>query len=146
MNSLNLTYEESKKILELGYDFSPVCKEFRFTDEYGTNNTWIKIRENLYIAKTAVLLDTNLKTTILEKLGTYNYAPIIPTAVIEKCLPTIRYFYWGKFNDKYFLGEYLSNDMVKLNKEFINLSVYEIFLWCHSHYKEELDRKFEEII
>jgi len=48
MRELDLTYEESKKLLELGYDFSPLCKEFIYkSGDYVRHFYGVKIKDSV---------------------------------------------------------------------------------------------------
>jgi hypothetical protein len=111
MIQLNLTYEESKMILDLGYDFSKVCVEwqFNFYPPGGDPNKckitkWFKLGEYL-VNPTLIGMLTHQEVDLLNAY-TYDleevYAdvksymlgdeytpliPIIPKAVLEACLP-----------------------------------------------------------
>ena len=148
MIELNCSYEESKKILELGYDFSKVCwKTGYYWDEAyleHTHGTGLLIETQAY--RISYLND--------HKGNTRDHTPIIPKAALEKCLPdkldiasldncvfvknidlkTISLFYF--FEDYYSCYEE--------QKEF--KSAYEAFIWCHEHYPEELKKKFNEVM
>lgn len=71
MIELNCTYEESKKILELGYDFTEICTEWQ---------------------------DRELSTPcITDKYKLPETAcPIIPKAALEGCLPELSGSTWLK--------------------------------------------------
>jgi hypothetical protein len=57
MIELNCSHEESKKILDLGYDFSKVCLEFRSVNIYG-GETYIKgVNDKCYIHKTSIVFE-----------------------------------------------------------------------------------------
>ena len=148
MIELNCSYEESKKILELGYDFSKVCwKTGYYWDEAyleHTHGTGLLIETQAY--RISYLND--------HKGNTRDHTPIIPKAALEACLPdklgiasldncvfvknidlkTISLFYF--FEDYYSCYEE--------QKEF--KSAYKAFMWCHENYPEELKKKFNEVM
>ena len=141
MIELNLTYEESKKILELGYDFSPVCD--RFVQELA------KLKEPEYIEQEQFLV-TIFRTETNQRMSN-SLTPIVPKAVLEACLPDIVDAYHGD------LAWYIprnpleyrlcrDGDLVTslLLEEFD--SAYEAFIWCHEHHPEELRKKFKEVM
>ena len=123
MIELNCTYEESKKIFELGYDFTEICTEWQ---------------------------DRELSTPcITDKYKLPETAcPIIPKAALEACLPDLSYSTYVRG----WLGHTLcdldhreySPNLITLAKRFN--SVYEAFMWCHENYPEELRKKFEEVM
>lgn len=111
MIKLNCTYEESKKILELGYDFSKICTEWQF-NFYPPNDDpskgkivkWFKLGEYLVNPTLIGMLprqEVDLLNTYtidseeaLADLKNYKmgdeYAPlipIIPKTALEACLP-----------------------------------------------------------
>lgn len=146
MIELNLTYEESKKILEFGYDFSKVCIEFRFYEE-GAKYTSVRRFEDgdveLYSSQS---YDTEIYS--IQHLG---ITPIIPKAALEACLPTSgdgvgdkESFYWYKqlqSGDCHERVSYVFNF-----DHFGDYSIFEAFVWCHEHYPEELRKKFGEVM
>jgi hypothetical protein len=123
MLELNLSYEQSKKIKELGYDFSSICYECQNEDDFEPRR-----------------LDIN---------DTPEGVPIIPEAALEKCLPDYtRYesdFTWAGHTSislKYGTGEDLTIENYTTQYE----SGYEAFLWCHEKYPEELKAKFNKVM
>lgn len=142
MIELNLTYEESKKILELGYDFSKVCVGWstEHTKYIKVGNKLIEPRlvEELELAHNQELHPHNflwnyslefseVESKIQDFINpcavdwiTYSPPiPIIPKTALEACLPDflcVKDFY------------------------------YEAFLWCHEKYPEELKKKFKEVM
>lgn len=141
MIELNLTHKESKKILELGYDFSPVCD--RFVQELA------KLKEPEYIEQEQFLV-TIFRTETNQRMSN-SLTPIVPKAVLEACLPDIVDAYHGD------LAWYIprnpleyrlcrDGDLVTslLLEEFD--SAYEAFIWCHEHHPEELRKKFKEVM
>lgn len=129
MIKLNCTYEESKKILELGYDFTEICTEWQ---------------------------DRELSTPcITDKYKLPETAcPIIPKAALEACLPTTLSF--GFNEDVYLMYEYCDKEFQYYQSPdyycsdgkiyYSSKSAYEAFLWCHENYPEELKKKFEEVM
>ena len=160
MIELNCSYEESKKILELGYDFSPVCATFSAsgkTSSHGLPFATMIINPSLKGVGHLENLNhlKSLPYMRLDKeIDIDSITPIIPKAALEACLPdkldiasldncvfvknidlkTISLFYF--FEDYYSCYEE--------QKEFN--SAYEAFIWCHEHYPEELKKKFNEVM
>lgn len=149
MIELNCIYEESKKILELGYDFTRVCTKFECRDDddmkvvYGE-----KVTENTIRNQYTVI---NNEPWFQGKAWCQGFIPIVPKAVLEACLPDIVDAYHGD------LAWYIprnpleyrlcrDGDLVTslLLEEFD--SAYEAFIWCHEHHPEELKKKFEEVM
>lgn len=111
MIELNLTYEESKKILELGYDFSKICIEWQHNfyppngdPSKGKIVKWFRLGEHLVNPTLTGMLThhevdlLNTYTIDLEEaladLKNYKMGdeytpliPIIPKAALEECLP-----------------------------------------------------------
>jgi len=91
MLELNCSYEESKKILELGYDFSKVCWKslYEYRDQYNLNQTFIRIHlhgTHLSLAS----IEDEIKCR-MSKYGIVGLVtPIIPKAVLEACLPEFK--------------------------------------------------------
>lgn len=149
MIELNCTYEESKKILELGYDFSKVC--------WKTGYYWDKAYLE-HTHGTGLLLETQAyRISYLNdhKGDTRDHTPIIPKAALEACLITCivdceqkRIFYLSY--DRHKKPIYRLNyetpiktiDTIYTEYE----SAYEAFLWCHENYSEELKAKFNEVM
>lgn len=166
MIELNCSYEESKKILELGYDFSPVCPFYRVVKansislyngiEFIFNLGLIDRLESEVLAELEreqihPNLGKNYRKSLLEKNIFTEIIPIVPKAVLEACLPDIVDAYHGD------LAWYIprnpleyrlcrDGDLVTslLLEEFD--SAYEAFIWCHEHHPEELRKKFKEVM
>ncbi len=83
MIELNLTYEESKKILELGYDFSKVCIEFG-----NGNPTYVKVNDDLYLPTYSERWGGIVHAGAFEGELPKGEIPLIPKAALEACLPT----------------------------------------------------------
>ena len=163
MIELNCSYEESKKIFELGYDFSKVGMEFENKNQICTFNKTlstvkIKVNEDVFIDR-----DVNtgsfdeaypVRGITAKSLLFYDYVPIIPKAALEKCLPEfldVTDFY-GELNRSRFVKR-LCNGMIGLKSQdsdnFFHIwfiSAFEAFIWCHENYPEELKRKFDEVM
>ena len=141
MLELNCTYEESKKILELGYDFSEVCTFF--TDG---NPNYVKINEGLYLPTYADVCDGVINGGIYAGSLPAGSVPLIPKAALEECLP--------RNLNAYPFSSHLVRKLEKFGyrrngKEYsyINFdSAFEAFLWCHENYPEELKVKFDEVM
>jgi hypothetical protein len=129
MIELNCTYEESKKILDLGYDFSKVCWKslYEYRDQHNLNRTFIRIHvHGTGLSLTLIEDQINYQ---MEKYGIVDLVtPIIPKAALEGCLPD--YFFAGGSNS------------IRLRHN----SAYEAFIWCHESYQEELKAKFDEVM
>lgn len=174
MIELNLTYEESKKILELGYDFSKICVGWstEHTKYIKVGNKLIEPRlvEELELAHNQELHPNNflwnyslefseveskihdfINPWAIDWITYYPPIPIVPKAVLEACLPDIVDAYHGD------LAWYIprnpleyrlcrDGDLVTslLLEEFD--SAYEAFIWCHENYPEELRKKFKEVM
>jgi hypothetical protein len=145
MIELNLTYEESKKILELGYDFSSICREF---EHKPTNSKKIKINENIFIEENVNIgsFDEAYPVRAVKSLLEFGFIPLIPKAALKACLP--------RNLDHHPYSSHLVCRLEKLGyrrngKEYpyINFnSAFEAFLWLHENYPEELKKKFDEVM
>jgi hypothetical protein len=126
MIELNLTYEESKKILELGYDFKNIATHF------------------------ASKKGKKLKPSYTSYLNRELFIPLIPKAALEACLPSLRYSHnWC--SDEWFGHNLFDLDTGEYSPELICISqklnsAFEAFLWCHENYPEELKKKFDEVM
>lgn len=148
MIELNLTYEESKKIFELGYDFSKICQAWQAENTslyYGSIDDQIPnalIRE---VVIEGVVVDGECEEIKIDAIGLHSsWIPIIPKAALEACLPDINYLEWlGHALCDLDPGEY-SPKLITLAKRFT--CAYEAFIWCHENYLEELKKKFEEVM
>ena len=157
MIELNLTYEESKKILELGYDFAPVCTKFELYEADGLEAEKRYTKKIVYGEKVSEETVRSKYTLIGDeswfqgKAWVQDFIPIIPKAALEACLPDIVDAYHGD------LAWYIprnpleyrlcrDGDLVTslLLEEFD--SACEAFIWCHENYPEELKKKFEEVM
>ena len=128
MIELNLTYEESKKILELGYDFTEICTVFT----YAAKVSFFKIpmTNNVYT--------DGIK--FYEEGSQEGFISIIPKAALEACLPELSGSTWLKNLRTNWMILDLDPHIIKLE------SIFKAFLWCHENYPEELKKKFEEVM
>jgi len=152
MIELNLTYEESKKILELGYDFSKVCSEFRFYEE-GAKYTSVRRFEDGDVE----LYSSQSYDTEIYSIQEFGVTPIIPKAALEACLPeykgydhdnVITYRWAGHTSMRSVCFCQFTDDWYIELEDFIHQhkSACEAFIWCHEHYPEELKKKFSEVM
>jgi len=155
MMELNCTHEESKKILELGYDFSKVCD--RFIEEL------TRLKKPEYIERE--YFDIVVFRSEVDQHIKDSWIPIIPYDALAKCLPDLEEERHIK-NARVWLGKdlYLTSEdciysgdidgdgvgygsyfLERLkDQEFKN--AYKAFVWCHEKYPEELRAKFEEVM
>jgi hypothetical protein len=156
MIELNLTYEESKKILDLGYDFSKVCREFEL-HRYGMFLRKIKLTNDCF-----ALLDNEdseefraeLDYTSLESVLVDGFTPLIPKDALEKCLPSTLDIldYLGNLDLSSFAKRFTCEviDLHSIMQKGVThewfTTAYEAFIWCHEHYPEELKKKFDEVM
>ena len=155
MIELNCSYEESKKILELGYDFRKICTKFEVKTDieyqvcYGvvttSDNKWNRIEiESSRVIQDEGKLEHGQRVAFNPLL-----IPIIPKAALEACLPD--YLLKKGCNLFYhvhkFMGElyWVNSRDESLTEGWFN-SAYEAFIWCHEHYPEELKNKFEKVM
>ena len=175
MIELNCSYEESKKIFELGYDFSKVCWKslYEYRDQYNLNKTLLTI----HLHGTHLSL-ASIEDEIKEQRSKYGVVglviPIIPKAALEACLPEFktnkawfsmaldkyeeeRTFYWAYYTAvtipssdikrPRLLMRYVKNQMLYENMHSAYFkSAFEAFLWVHENYPEELKKRFDEVM
>lgn len=145
MQDLDLTYEESKQILELGYDFSLVCKEFIYkSGDYIRHFYGVKIKDSVMcyrVIENGVQKESQLvqfkPTTV----------PIIPKAALQKCL-IVDFPVDTEYDYRHF-EKCCKDDGVQLEgfNELINFKTsLEAFLWCNENYPKELKQRFAEVI
>ena len=152
MIELNCSYEESKKILELGYDFGNICTKFELR-----NNDEVKINFGEKISSKTIRSQYTLindESWFQGKAWIENFVPIIPKAALEVCLP-------DKLNvkslDDYVFVNNLDLKTISLSHFFDGYyscyneyksfnSAFEAFTWCHENYPEELKKKFDEVM
>lgn len=160
MIELNCSYEESKKILELGYDFQKICTKFEVkTDiEYQvchgvviTSDKWNRVEiESSRVIQDEGKLEHGQRIAFNPLL-----IPIIPKAALEACLITcivdceqkrIFYLSYDRHKKPIYRRNYETPtktiDTIYTEYE----SAFEAFIWLHEHYPEELKAKFEEVM
>jgi|LakMenE18May11ns_1017448.scaffolds.fasta_scaffold9957850_11 hypothetical protein len=158
MIELNLTYEESKKILELGYNFNKLCCKFELRDYMGLSKFFVRLDDCLVIECDTEIdyINYNGLRNWCEshKMGLFT-VPIIPKAALEACLPFkvgidaryFRKFYETEYSPEEFevfeagVNELESNAVI-----FSSSSIYEMFIWLHENYPAELKKKFDEVM
>ena len=149
MIELNLTYEQSKKIFELGYDFTPICRDFELHEEEKITKFVLVER---YDDGVVTLYDCSEHESYIYSTKSWWITPIIPKAALEACLPNlyteseysgdVKFFTLTKRSGHTFW--WVSSDDECL--ETFPHSAYEAFIWCHEKYPEELRNKFEEVM
>ena len=162
MIELNCSYEESKKILELGYDFRKICTKFEVKTDieyqvcYGaviTSDKWNRVE----IESSRVIQDEG-KLEHGQRIAFNPLSiPIIPKAALEACLPeykgydhdnVITYRWAGHTSMRSVCFCQFTDDWYIELEDFIHQhkSACEAFIWCHEHYPEELKKKFSEVM
>jgi hypothetical protein len=145
MLELNCTYEESKKIFELGYDFVSVCD--RFIEEL------TRLKKPEYVEKEHFYIEV-FRSEVNQHIKD-SWIPLIPKAALEACLPKkvgidnlyFRKFYKTTYSEEEFevyeagVNELESNAVI-----FSSNAIYEMFLWLHENYPAELKAKFDEVM
>jgi hypothetical protein len=172
MLELNCTYEESKKILELGYDFGrkfgDIYKKRDCSHKYMLVN-YEKIKAQDYCQVAEKYHGTYLERFTLERQSIdyedslYNnkhneyfelgeilsnpnsegFVPLIPKAALEKCLPLIDGVIWKRFPAA---GDGLLRCTGLNHRTVETCTGFHEFLWCHENYPEELKAKFDEVM
>lgn len=156
MIELNLTYEESKKILELGYNFKKISTDFVTKSGRGKLK---RVNDILAVDAGIKIADINQCPHDLPDFFYFveseNLIPIIPKAALEDCLITcivdceqkrIFYLSYDRHKKPIYRRNYETpiKTIDTIYTEYA--SAYEAFLWCHEHYPEELRKKFEEVM
>jgi hypothetical protein len=150
MIKLNCSYEESKKIFELGYDFSKVCLKFylKVAGMYGLDEGYyIRINDQDDVFQMNATISTydevwdhgiSLNESYVKKA-----TPIIPKAALEACLPLIDGIIWKRFPAA---GDGLLRCTGLNHRTVETCTGFHEFLWCHEKYPEELKKKFDEVM
>ncbi len=154
---LNLTYEESKKILEFGYDFRSICTKFEFREnEEATTLTFL-----YSCGEIVTMWNPRMSEPYsyhLKSIPALGIIPLIPKAALLMSLPFFEeglvYKYHGHLSfqiDSNFqfihLKETCSGEVVELFlSDNENPALIKVFLWCHENYPEQLRAKFEEVM
>jgi hypothetical protein len=150
MIELNLTYEESKKIIELGYDFRKISTDFVTKSGRGKLK---RVNDILAVDAGIKIADINQCPHDLPDFFYFveseKLIPIIPKAALEACLPD-----YLRYEDKHTWAGHTSiclaygtgEDLTIENYTTEHESAFEAFMWCHEYYPEELKRKFDEVM
>ena len=158
MIELNLTYEESKKIFELGYDFSKICDRFFIKYEGYRGNTegyFFKMNDSsdmFPLDATISTYDEVWDHGISLEHEHEEVTPIIPKAALEACLPDINPLDDERLPDldtrRLKVFKYHTDMCDREHEETIKQfnSAFEAFIWCHEYYPEELRKKFDEVM
>lgn len=137
MIELNCSYEESKKILELGYDFSSICTKFEYINKLKDGHAVMyKVGNNL--SDGIKIYKPTYGLVMLE-----GFTPLIPKAALEKCLPLIDGVIWKRFPAA---GDGLLRCTGLNHRTVETCTGFHEFLWCHENYPEELKKKFDEVM
>jgi hypothetical protein len=149
MLELNCSYQESKKVLELGYDFSKVCTFF------GSGYpAYIKVNDDLYVQHCSELWGKMVYPGPYGGKLPEDEVPLIPKAALEACLPTIildteqgRIYYLSFDGHKTPNYRYKHKTPDGIRTTYTDYqSAFEAFLWLHENYPEELKAKFDEVM
>jgi hypothetical protein len=142
MIELNCSYEESKKILELGYDFSSICTKFEFREnEEATTLTFLYSCGEImtmWNPRMSEPYSYHLKSSPASGI-----IPLIPKAALEKCLPLIDGVIWKRFPAA---GDGLLRCTGLNHRTVETCTGFHEFLWCHENYPEQLKKKFDEVM
>ncbi len=137
MIELNCSYEQSKKILDLGYDFTFICRDFELREEKEiTKFVLVEKHDDGLVS----LWDCGERKTCIYSTKSWWIIPIVPKAALEACLPDLSGSTWLKNLKTNWVILDLDPHIVKLE------SIFEAFTWCHNNYPEELKRKFKEVM
>ena len=137
MIELNCSYEQSKKILDLGYDFTFICRDFELREEKEiTKFVLVEKHDDGLVS----LWDCGERKTCIYSTKSWWIIPIIPKAALEKCLPELSGSTWLKNLRTNWMILDLDPHIIKLE------SIFKAFMWCHNNYPEELRKKFEEVM
>lgn len=154
MIELNCSYEESKKILELGYNFKKISTDFVTKSGRG----------KLKRVNDILAVDAGIKITDINQcphdlpdffyfIESDSLIPIIPKAALQATLPD-----WvevrltnGLRVECGFRTYPVSNTVEVYRLDNCQIVIYfdanfEAFLWLHEHYPEELKEKFSGVM
>jgi hypothetical protein len=150
---LNLTYEESKRILELGYDFSSICTKFELkTDtEYRVVYGKITKRNDRTEIESSESIEGDGRIVHLQNRSMFDplMVSIIPHDALAKCLPDYNFTDAAgrKLSCRWYGILPVCSEAYALNDIHIHhKNAYEAFIWCQEKYPEELRAKFEEVM
>lgn len=154
MIELNLTYEESKKILDLGYDFRRVSNIF--VNEQG--RFYNRANNYLAVARDITLYEIDQRPDLIPAFFRFidHLTPIIPKSILQDFL-LLRFKYETDYehlitctplgSNKCQIVRWLSTrgtDYAAGTME-AEGSLCEAFEWLHKHYPKELKDKFNEL-
>lgn len=137
MIELNCSYEQSKKILDLGYDFTFICRDFELREEKEiTKFVLVEKHDDGLVS----LWDCGERKTCIYSTKSWWIIPIIPKAALEACLSELSGSTWLKNLRTNWMILDLDPHIIKLE------SIFKAFMWCHENYPEELRKKFGEVM
>jgi hypothetical protein len=157
MQELDLTYEQSKQILELGYDFSPACKEFIYkSGDYIRHFYGVKIKDSVRgyqviengVQKESQLVQFKPSTVpIISKAALLIALPSFERTVVSKHYEHLSFTADRDFRFIY-LEETHSGNTFKIfdSEEDKEPALIKAFLWCNEKYPAELKQRFGEVI
>ncbi len=140
MIELNLTYEESKKIRELGYDFSAVCTKFECREMVMNNEEATTLTFLYSCGEIMTMWNPRMSEPYsyhLKSSPASGIIPLIPKAALEKCLPLIDGVIWKRFPAA---GDGLLRCTGLNHRTVETCTGFHEFLWCHENYPEELKK------
>lgn len=157
MIELNLTYEESKKILSLGYDFRRASNVF--VNEQG--RIYNRANNYLAVARDITLYEIDKRPDLMPAFFRFidHLTPFIPKAALQQCLPHAwmfpidteeHYADWVIYQESEYVGLRFWASKCKdghitshqAEERFRFMSVYEAFLQAHNRYPKELRNRF----
>jgi hypothetical protein len=97
MLELNCSYEESKRILELGYDFSSICTKFECREMVMNNEEATTLTFLYSCGEIMTMWNPRMSEPYsyhLKSSPASGIIPLIPEAALEKCLPLIDGVIW----------------------------------------------------
>jgi hypothetical protein len=155
MIELNLTYEESKKILELGYDFTSICRDFELHEKGKITKFVLVERHDCGLVD---LWDCDDQEARVYSPKCWWITPLIPKAALLMALPSFERGIVSKDHEHLsfeigsdfrfaYLKETHSGKTVKnFSSDDENPALIKAFLWVHENYPEELKAKFDEVM
>ena len=139
---INLYFYRARQILELGYDFSPLCDRWNCSFLHGCGQSFSHI---VYRSDEQHHSSVQELSEYLEETGTTcdinALIPLVPMLALDKCLPNVD-------PDVVVVKYPALDDIFIRTKEgkIINADSFGAFLWFHKHYEKELRAKFNEVI
>jgi hypothetical protein len=148
---LDLNYEESKKILELGYDFSKVCTFF------GKGNpTYVKVNDDVYLPGCCEQWGKMVypgpyggelpegETPIIPKAALLMALPSFERGVVSKDHEHLSFEISSDFRFAYLKETHSGKTVKHFSSDDENPALIKAFLWVHEKYPEELKAKFKK--